>query len=111
VRPAADAAAASRADGAAAPAPTAPPRNCRELRACVFRCKTDTACAMRCLSQAPAAAQTKYRAVEACSRKACPGQELGCRCTSECLHPSECAELLDECTDAQEDAFCAEHCL
>ncbi len=98
------------AAASAAPAPGA----CADLRACVLGCASQgtgaAACADQCVATAPAAAAAKYQSVRACSLKACPTQDIGCRCVSECNMPSACAELVDVCTNALEDPFCAANC-
>jgi len=83
-----------------------PATSCLEIRSCVQFCKADSACAMRCVAQAPATAQTRYKAAEACSRRACPKQDMDCRCGAECIFPGECTEVVDDCTNGAEDRFC-----
>lgn len=85
-------------------------KNCLELRQCTFACKTDTACVTRCVTQAPADAQKKFQAVQMCSTKSCPTRDTECRCMAECLFPSDCADVLDECTVGHEDPFCEANC-
>ncbi len=86
------------------------PRTCLDLRGCLLACAGVAACETRCIAQTPSAERMKFEAAAACSRKACPMQDVGCRCESECKFPSDCADLVDECTRAMEDPFCAATC-
>lgn len=86
------------------------PTSCLEIRRCQHVCKGEKACESTCVTSAPVAAQAKSKAVDLCVAKACPKPDVSCRCTAECMMPSDCADLLDECTDGLEDPICAAYC-
>ncbi len=107
----------SSPESTAAKTPDAAPRmtvaapvSCVQIRRCQQLCKSEKACESTCVAGAPAEAQVKLKAVNACSMKVCPQNDITCRCGVECMMPSDCADLLDQCTDGLEDPFCAAYC-
>lgn len=102
-----DAASAGRIDRPGQPAPAA---TCSGIRHCIYECKADKVCAQACADLAAAAAQAKFRALETCSRKACPAQDTDCRCQAECFVPGPCEAEFDACTESMSDPFCDELC-
>jgi hypothetical protein len=82
------------------------PKDCRSLLNCIHACDKDKTCAGKCVSSAPAAAQSLYKMIQMCSLRACPDQDLSCRCENECQGGGQCADMVDECDQGNPDDFC-----
>lgn len=87
-----------------------PLATCGAVRACTAACKSDLACAAACVARGTTEARAAHTALETCSKKACPRQEVECRCEVECFAPSACSDLFDVCTEGAADRFCEENC-